>query len=147
MANLPQRAGAWCLNLPGVSEVKGVLSWRTRTHIDTHTLTHRSEQAHKRKHTAYWVKTQTSNPTWGVKKRLNLKKNKCKNKLGEHIKKIKFIEEGLIEAAEQQDKQRFSNGPRLTCLRVYSLPAPRHNTHIVRCAKEPTQLSTPWGAA
>ena len=57
------------------------------------------------------------------------------------------MKRGLIEALERQDRQQFSSGPRLTRLWVYSQPAPPHNTHIVHCAKEPKQRSTPQGAA
>lgn len=40
---------------------------------------------------------------------------------------------------------RTGSGPRLTRLWVCSLPVPLHNTHIVRCAKEPEPLSVPRG--
>lgn len=83
---------------------------------------------------------------WGVEE---IEKNifeKMWNRWGKHIFK-KNSEEGLIEALEQQDRQQFSNGPRLTRLWVYSQSAPPHNTHIVLCAKEPKQRSTPQGAA
>lgn len=58
----------------------------------------------------------------------------------------KMNEEGLGEAAEQQDRRPFSSGPRLTHLLVYIQPDPAHNTHIVCCAKESKQHSPPQGA-
>lgn len=72
-----------------------------------------------------------------IKKQINADQKTFKEK--------KSVNRVSLRHVEQQDRQQFSNVPRLTHQWVYSQPALPHNTHIVRCAKEPKRCSAPQG--